>query len=367
MSQPTPYTPTTDFSQQEANNASGRSTVNTASLDAEFANIETTVDDICENLALIQRDDGKLKDLTVMLHTLSPEILNLMGGFNLRGLWTADTAYAVNDIASSGEYTYCCVTAHTSGVSFDGQYWIQFGFTGGADAAQAAANAQVSANSAANSASSASTSATNASNSASAASTSATNAQSSASAASTSESNAGNSATSASNSASAAATAAANLPNATTAGGDKFLKTNTGGTAWEYQTASQARGSLGLVIGLNVQSYDAATAKTNAAQNYTLPQRSALLTDNDLSFDLSAKQNFKSTPTAGGALTFTNQADGLSGFVILVNGSNYAITAHANTKISATALARISATGTYRIDYASDGTNTYCTASESLA
>ena len=123
----------------------------------------------------------------------------------------------------------------------------------------------------------------------------------------------------------------------------------------------------GLIVGTDVQPYDAATAKTNAAQNYALPQRSALLIDNDLSFDLSAKQNFKATPTAGGALTFTNRADGLSGFVILVNGSNYAITAHANTKISATALARISATGTYRIDYASDGTNTYCTASESLA
>jgi hypothetical protein len=44
MAQPTPYTPTTDFSQQEANNASGRSTVNTAALDAELANIEQTLD-----------------------------------------------------------------------------------------------------------------------------------------------------------------------------------------------------------------------------------------------------------------------------------------------------------------------------------
>ena len=120
-------------------------------------------------------------------------------------------------------------------------------------------------------------------------------------------------------------------------------------------------------IGSSVQAYDADTAKTDAAQNFTLPQRSALLTDNDLSFDLSAKQNFKCTPTAGGDLTFTNQADGLSGFVILINRSNYAITPHTNTKISAAALSRISLNGTYRIDYASDGTNTYCTASESLA
>lgn len=132
-------------------------------------------------------------------------------------------------------------------------------------------------------------------------------------------------------------------------------------------TAATARTALGLAIGSDVQAYDADTVKTDVAQNFTLPQRSALLTDNDGSFDIGAKQNFKSTPTAGITLTFTNQADGVSGSVILINGSNYAVAAHANTKISSAALTRISATGTYRIDFISDGTNAYCTASESLA
>lgn len=91
MSQPPNYTPTTDFSQQEAINASGRSTVNTAALDTEFANIETTLDQTLSNLALLQRDDGRLKDVIVDVYTLAPDVLNLMGGFNLRGLWATTT------------------------------------------------------------------------------------------------------------------------------------------------------------------------------------------------------------------------------------------------------------------------------------
>jgi hypothetical protein len=245
MSQPTPYTPTTDFSQQEAINASGRSTVNTAALDAELANIEITTDQICANLELIQRDDGRLQDLATELHTLSPEVLNLMGGFALTGLWTASTAYAINDIATNGDYTYVCTEAHTSGLTFDGQYWVQFGFSGGGDAQQAAADAQVSANEAAASALAASGSATTASGHATTATTQAGNASASAIAADASADAAAVSETNAANSASTATTAAANLPNATTAGASKFLQSNSGGTAWEYKTAAQTRSALG--------------------------------------------------------------------------------------------------------------------------
>lgn len=95
--------------------------------------------------------------------------------------------------------------------------------------------------------------------------------------------------------------------------------------------------------------------------NFTVPQRSALATDNDLSFNLGAKQNFSCTPTAGGALTFTNIADGQSGWIVLVNGSNYAISAAATTKISAADLTKISTTGSYVLDYRANGTNVYVT------
>ena len=113
-------------------------------------------------------------------------------------------------------------------------------------------------------------------------------------------------------------------------------------------------------IGVVVQAYDPDAAKTDVAQNFTLPQRSALLTDNDGSFDLSAKQNFKCTTAGAVTLTFTNRADGLSGSIIFVNASNHTVSAHANTKLTAADLAKLSATGTYRIDYLSDGTNAYC-------
>ena len=100
--------------------------------------------------------------------------------------------------------------------------------------------------------------------------------------------------------------------------------------------------------------------KTDLSQNFTAPQRSALLTDNDGNFDLSAKQNFKCTTAAGLTLTFTNQADGLSGSVYFINASNHAIAAHANTKLTTSDLTKLSATGTYRVDYLTDGTNALC-------
>jgi hypothetical protein len=95
--------------------------------------------------------------------------------------------------------------------------------------------------------------------------------------------------------------------------------------------------------------------------------RATITTDNDLSFDMYAASNFKSTLSAGGALTFTNITNGQTGNIILVNGSNYAITAAATTKVSATCLATISATGTYWLSYYSDGTNVYVANTGALA
>lgn len=229
MSQPTPYTPNADFSQQEANNASGRSTVNTAALDAEFAAIETTLDQTLANIQLLQRDDGQLKDTIVSVMALDQSVINLMGGWTLKGAWMTVTNYAVNDIVSSGEYTYVCLTAHQSGIEFDSQYWSRFGFSGSADAAIAAGQSSASAASAATSATTATTKAASATASATAAATSSGNA---ADYAATATTKAGEAAASAAN----AANSAAKLPNLTAAGANKVVISNDLGSAWEYKT-----------------------------------------------------------------------------------------------------------------------------------
>lgn len=120
-------------------------------------------------------------------------------------------------------------------------------------------------------------------------------------------------------------------------------------------------------IGVSVQAYDADTAKTDVAQTFTASQRGTVTTDNDLSFDLSATNNFVCTPTGTGTLTFTNHTAGQSGFILLDNSSGYPITAAATTKINADDLTAISTAGVYVIAYFDNGTNTYIMVSRSFA
>jgi hypothetical protein len=120
-------------------------------------------------------------------------------------------------------------------------------------------------------------------------------------------------------------------------------------------------------IGTTVQAYDADTAKVDVAQTFTISQRGTVTTDNDGSFDMNVTNNFKCTPTATFALTFTNIAAGQSGFVLLVNTGGYAVTAAATTKVGSTTLTTISTAGTYLLSYWTDGTNVYVTASGAMA
>ena len=108
-------------------------------------------------------------------------------------------------------------------------------------------------------------------------------------------------------------------------------------------------------------------AGSDAAQTFSASQRGTVTTDNDGSFDMNVTNNFKCTPTGSITLTFTNITAGQCGFVLLVNGSNYTVSAHANTKVATGALTAMSATGTYLLSYFSDGTNVYVVNSGALA
>lgn len=101
-------------------------------------------------------------------------------------------------------------------------------------------------------------------------------------------------------------------------------------------------------------------------KTWTAAQRGSVVTDNDLTFDLSAGNNFLCTPTAPGTLTFTNHVSGQSGLILLDNSGGHTLSKAATTKSSATFLSTISTAGVYLLTYFDNGTNAYLVSSEAL-
>ena len=114
-------------------------------------------------------------------------------------------------------------------------------------------------------------------------------------------------------------------------------------------------------------SIDATVPQLATTNAFTGVNRNALTTDNDGSFDMNANNNFKCTPSGNFALTFTNFADGQSGYILLINSGGHTVSLHGNTKGSSTVASTVSAAGTYLVSYLSDGTNSYITNSVAFA
>jgi hypothetical protein len=104
--------------------------------------------------------------------------------------------------------------------------------------------------------------------------------------------------------------------------------------------------------------------------SFTAPQRGSVTVANTGAFDLSLTNNFICTPTGNVTLTFSNipsSSSEQSGNILLVNSSNYTISAAATTKVPANTLTTISASGTYWVSYKSDGTNVYLVTSGAMS
>jgi len=106
---------------------------------------------------------------------------------------------------------------------------------------------------------------------------------------------------------------------------------------------------------------------TTGDYSWTGSQRATNVTDNDGSFDMNAGQNFICTPTGNFTLTFTNIANGQSGFIKLVNTGGHTVSLAATSKADAKLTTTVTTAGTYILSYYSDGTNVYLTNSAAIA
>lgn len=111
---------------------------NAAQHDAEANADIATINQLCTNIGLIQRDDGQLKNQSVHQDAFSTAALALIASnFTPRGLWLTATAYAIGNLVQNGTSSYVCSTAHTSGTfntDLAAGRWIILGATASSSA-----------------------------------------------------------------------------------------------------------------------------------------------------------------------------------------------------------------------------------------
>lgn len=113
MAQPTAYDRQNSFTSLAAVNPD--TPYSGADLDEEFNAVKVTLDEVLANLALIQRDDGDLKNQSVGPDQLAA---SLSIGINPPSAWATDTAYDLYDTVFNDTTLYKATEAHTSGADF---------------------------------------------------------------------------------------------------------------------------------------------------------------------------------------------------------------------------------------------------------
>jgi hypothetical protein len=111
MAQPSTYNRQASFQDYQA--ASPSAPISGTDLDSEFNQVKITLDEILQNMALLQRDDGDLANESVGNDQLAPA---LAIGFNSPTQWLTATDYiADTDTVFNDNKFYVCRTTHTSG------------------------------------------------------------------------------------------------------------------------------------------------------------------------------------------------------------------------------------------------------------
>jgi hypothetical protein len=156
MPQPTPYDRITNFQNDQALHPVDPYPA--PLVDAEYNAIKITTDEILQNLALIQRDDGQLANDSVGIDQIKDEVLL---GFGPPLPWVTNHHYFVHNTVFHNDAFYLCLIEHTSNL-FEtdlaaGKWSLIVDFAAAtAEAEAAAAAAAASAAAAANSAAAAS-------------------------------------------------------------------------------------------------------------------------------------------------------------------------------------------------------------------
>jgi len=118
MAQPTAYTRQYNFN--DFSTTSPSDPLPGVQVDNELNKVKSNLDGLNTNIALVQRDDGKLLNQSVHKNSFDVDALALIGlsGYTVSGNWAANTAYALGTLVDYNDATYLSTIAHTSGTVF---------------------------------------------------------------------------------------------------------------------------------------------------------------------------------------------------------------------------------------------------------